>query len=609
MDTTQQQKMSLKSYLNAIGKVLSISFKLSPAAIAIKIFTAALNAVMPLLMAFFAAQTITSITAAFNSQPGAKTAALWYVTLTALIGLLDNIFTSITGYIDQVLRFKIEARISDSLYERFIALDFWRYDDKNTTDLYEKAQDFTRFFAYIFDRVTQLFISLFGMFSAIIALIVVSPWLSIAIFLAIMPSMVVQYKMSRFSVRLWRENVTARRKQTFIEYNMIQPQVISELRLYNLAKTILRLRKKYRDQDQLARFEQEKKFIKWRVLGNFLESGAQLSSLIWIVLQIAAKAQPIGQFVYVQQLVSRALGSADRFISDYGSIDEDLAKLVDYNEFMALPVVSGRSAKKIKSVETIRFENVSFKYPASDKLVLKNINFTVKKGEHIAIVGENGAGKTTLIKLLLGFYPPSSGRILINDIDLSSIDSASWHQQIGVLLQDFTRFYFLNAGENVSAGDITVLPKKSKIDRALELAEAKNLVYDLPKKLDTPLAPWLEEDGATDLSGGQWQRLGLARNFYRQAQIVILDEPTSAIDALAEAKIFDRLFDPSNKKTVITISHRLTTIEAADTIFVLKDGQIVQSGPHKLLAKDAKHEYARMFRRQLKGNDKNHKSS
>ena len=221
-------------------------------------------------------------------------------------------------------------------------------------------------------------------------------------------------------------------------------------------------------------------------------------------------------------------------------------------------------------------------------------------GDHIAIVGENGAGKTTFVKLLLGFYEPTEGVIFVDDIPLSEYDIASWHRKIGVLLQNYSAYHFLTAGENVSFGDVETQPTRPRISKALEEAEALEMVESLPKKLDTPMAPWLEEEGATDLSGGQWQRLGLARNFYRQAPIVILDEPTSAIDALAEAKIFDRLYDKENKRTIIAISHRLTTIEQADQIYVFKDGTIVQQGTHKELAAQKSGQYAHMFRRQLK---------
>lgn len=595
-----EERLRLREYLGAVGHVLKVVFKISPLSIAIKLLGGVFDAVLPLATAFFAAQTITEMALVFSGDVNARNRALLYVGLTAVFGLLSAVQSTVSSYIDEVMRFKVEAKVSDLLYERFVQMPFWRYEDKTTVDLYDKAQEFTRFFAYVFDRIMNLATSLLGVATAVVGLMFVSPLLGLLFVAAIVPQAVTQYKLTRLNIDHWRSTVTARRKQSFIEYNMIQPKIISELRLYNLAGKMLDLRKHFRSKDQGARLAFEKRFIGWRLLGNILEAAAQLGALVWAVVQISAQALPIGQFVYIQQLASRALGSISRFVSEYSSADEDLAKLKDYNDFMQLPLEKRGARTVPQQISSIRFEHVSFHYPGDDRPVLQDISLTITMGDHIAIVGENGAGKTTFVKLLLGFYEPTEGVIFVDDIPLSEYDIASWHSKIGVLLQNYSAYHFLTAGENVSFGDVKTKPTRQRISKALEEAEALEMVESLPKKLDTPMAPWLEEEGATDLSGGQWQRLGLARNFYRQAPIVILDEPTSAIDALAEAKIFDRLYDKENKRTIIAISHRLTTIEQADQIYVFKDGTIVQQGTHKELAAQKSGQYAHMFRRQLK---------
>lgn len=592
-------RMKTRDYLVAIWRVIKMSFSISKSAVVFKIVNGVLNSILPLVTAFFAGQTTTEIAAAFAGDESAKVRAIWYVVATALLGLLTAVMSSFGNYIDQVVRYRVESRVSDMLYERFALLDFWRYDDKHTADQYEKAQDFARFFAYVFDRVAQLFQSLFGVASAIIGLGFITPWLSLALIIAILPGMYTQYRLSRFQISHWRNTVVERRKQSYIEYNMIQPKIIAELRLYNLVSTFLKLRIRFRDIDQGGRLESERGFIKWRILSDALETVVQLGSLVWAVVQIAAKRFPIGQFIYIQQLVSRALGSAAQFISEFGSTDEDLAKLKDYSDFMALPITQ-TSGKKIESpVETIELKDVSFRYPNTAKYSIKNISMTINRGSHIAIVGENGAGKSTLIKLLLGFYEVTSGEILLDGVPIGDYAIDSWHKQVSVLLQSFSTFQFATIGDNVTFGDAEAEPTKQRIDKALKFAEATELVQELPKGLDSPAATWFEEDGGVELSGGQWQRIGLARNFYRQAPIVILDEPTSAIDAHAEANIFDRLFDKSNKNTLVAISHRLTTIENADITYVLSKGEIVQTGTHKELASDKNGQYAKMFRRQL----------
>ena len=597
--SNNEEKLDTKSTLLAIWRVMKLSYSISRSAILFKLISGILEAILPLFTAFLASQTITSITDAFMGVDGARDRALWFVLATAAVGLLMALKSSITNLVDQVVRFKVESRISDMLYDRFVKLDFWRYDDKASNDLFEKAKDFTNFFTYVFDRLARLFTSLFGLISAVIALGFISPWLSFILFIAIVPGLFVQYKISRFQTAHWRENVTARRKQSYIEYNMMHPDNISELRLYNLAGTMLKLRKHFRDKDQGSRLQFERKYIKWRILSDALETVVQLGSLIWVVLKIANKQLPIGQFIYVQQMVGNALGSAGVFISEYGSADEDLAKLKEYNDFMSLPLQQVGS-RKLKTIEEIRFENVSFRYPKSDVDVLKSVSFSISAGDHVAIVGENGAGKSTLVKLLLGFYEPTTGQILVNGIPLPEYDIASWHKRIGVLLQDFTKYYFTDVKENIVFGDVDAVLTNNRIKVALEQAEADELVSELPLGLKTPMATWYEEEGGTELSGGQWQRIALARNFYRQAPLMILDEPTSAIDALAESRIFDRLFERSNKKTLLAISHRLTTVENADVIYVFKNGEIVQQGNHKTLSSESSGDYVRLFRRQLK---------
>lgn len=253
---------STRSLLAAIFQVMKMSFSISPSAILFKTISGVLDSLLPLFIAFLASQTITNITEAFSGVAGAKQRAIWYVVATASVGLVTALKSSATNLVDQIVRFKVESRVSDMLYSRFVRLDFWRYDDKETIDLYDKAQDFTNFFTYVFDRIARLFTSLFGLISAIIALGFITPWLSLALTIAILPGIVVQYKISRFQTKHWRENVTARRKQAFIEYNMIQPKQISELRLYNLAHKILKLRQHFRDVDQGSRLQFERKYVK-----------------------------------------------------------------------------------------------------------------------------------------------------------------------------------------------------------------------------------------------------------------------------------------------------------------------------------------------------------
>ena len=433
------------------------------------------------------------------------------------------------------------------------------------------------------------------------ALIAINAWLGLAVVLAAVPSVIVQFRLSRLNANHWRENVETRRHASWIEWEMLKPQKMIDLRLYGLVRHLLDMRMALLEKDQKTRIDFERKFLAKRLAAELFQAAVEVGALVWVVYEIVAHRQPIGQFLFVQQTAGRALGSVSSLVSTVNSMDEDLANLFDYQRFMELPIAK-QGGKTVPALRRdIRFKDVSFRYPGSDTLVLDHINLTIKRGQHVALVGENGAGKTTLLKLLAGLYKPVSGEVVVDGVPLKLVNVQTWHRQLGVLSQNFTQYDFATAAENVWFGDVSKTSSQERVDTALREAEAAKFVAKLPKGVDSYVNQWMESDDGVkgvDLSGGQWQRLALARNFYRDSPIVILDEPTSAIDALAEARIFDRLFR-QKQKTIITVSHRLSTVEKADMIFMLAHGKVVEHGTHAELV--VQHgAYYHMFESQLR---------
>ena len=598
----KSKKLSNKEFLGAIVGVAKLSLRIAPLAVGFKLFGAVIDAILPIAITFFAALTTTELAAAYGGDAAAGQRAIMYVIITAVLGLVMTAWRSIDQYVQQLMRFRVEAEVSDMMYEHFLSLEFWRYDDKTTADLYDRAQKFSQFFAYVFDRIAGVLTQVITLTFTLIALSLFLPWLALFVLVAVIPGLFIQFKLSRAQVAHWNANVDVRRARSHIEWNLLQPNAIAELRLNGLVRHLLDLRRSLRDRDEKTRLKFERDYISKRLWADVLEAGTEVGALIWIILQIIARAQPIGQFIYVQQLVSRAISAANACVSQISSIDEDLANLFDYQEFMKLPSSKGGRTMLEQPPEVIKVVNVSFHYPQSDTDVLQHINLTIQRGQRVAIVGENGAGKSTLIKLLTGLYRPTSGSITLDDMPLTDISVESWHKKVSVLQQDFQHYIFTNVQNNVYFGDTDQPIDHGRIDDALHKAEAYNFVQKLPQKLLTYPSPWMEDEDrnkGVNLSGGQWQRLALARTFYRNAPIIILDEPTSAIDALAEVRIFNRLFDAANKKTVITISHRLSTVEKADMIVMLQNGRIVETGTHRELVKQ-KGAYYTMFEGQIK---------
>lgn len=599
------KKMTKREIVAALFQVAKITYKAAPLMVIVQLVGSIITAVLPIVTTYFAALTTTALADAYAGDQSAGTRAMEYVFITAGLGISLIAWNSVSSYVEQLMRYRVAAAMSDQMYEHFLSLDFWRYDDKKTADLYDRATQFANFFPYVFDRLSNIISSFIAMIAGMVALILVSWWLGLILVVAIIPGIYIQFKLSRAQTQHWNENVETRRATSMIEYGLLQrPDFIAELRLYGMVRYLLDMRMRLRDKDEKERIEFERKYIFKKLGADALEAAAEVIALLFTVTQIIARNQPVGQFLYVQQVVSRALNGSNSFVNQVSSIDQDVANLFDYQKFMDLPERRHTDIKLLQVPDTISLDNVSFAYPLTKVNVLKHVSFEIKKGQHIAIVGENGAGKSTLIKILLGLYQPTDGKVLVDSQDLSKVSVSDWHRHLGVLQQDYLSYTFATAKENVFYGDVSRPFDQSRYDNAIERAESGKFLDKLPKKADSYISTWMEDaDGnnGVDLSGGQWQRLALARNFYRDSPIIILDEPTSAIDALAESRIFKHLF-ADKTKTVITISHRLSTIEKADVIYMLQEGSLVEQGTHReLVAKRGV--YYTMFESQLSDRD------
>ena len=279
---------------------------------------------------------------------------------------------------------------------------------------------------------------------------------------------------------------------------------------------------------------------------------------------------------------------------------EDNLYLSNLYEFLAYPVPpdEGRAEYGPDPDRGIEFENVSFRYPGASEDALTNINLSIRPGQSLALVGENGSGKTTLIKLLTRLYTPTAGRILLDGLDLRDWGLAALHRRIGVIFQDFGRYQF-SVGENIGAGDVGHIDDPARWAVAATSGMAAPFIESMPEGYETQLGRWFK--GGRELSGGQWQKIALSRAFMRsEADILILDEPTAAMDAASEVAIYDHFRRESRDKITILISHRFSTVRAADHIIVIEEGQILERGNHsELLAADGR--YAHLFKLQAEG--------
>jgi ATP-binding cassette subfamily B protein len=338
----------------------------------------------------------------------------------------------------------------------------------------------------------------------------------------------------------------------------------------------------------------------WGFFLGLLATVTLYGAYAWIALAAIASRITLGQMTMYLMLFRQGQAAVSAILSAIGGMYEDnlyLSTLYDYLETPA-PARSGALVRGPDPADGIRFEHVSFTYPGAEQPSLTDINLHIRPGESLALVGENGSGKTTLIKLLTRLYTPTSGRITLDGQDLADWEESALRQRIGVIFQDFTRYQLL-VGENIGAGDVRYFEDQHRWQEASDKGMATSFIESLPDGFRTPLGKWFKD--GRELSGGQWQKIALARAFMRsQADILVLDEPTAAMDAAAEAAVFERFRALTAKRIAILISHRFSTVRMADQIVVIQDGRIVEQGSHETLMRQDGH-YAHLFSLQAKG--------
>jgi ATP-binding cassette subfamily B protein len=405
----------------------------------------------------------------------------------------------------------------------------------------------------------------------------------------------------RFSSKLYswkRRRTEMERRAQYVHWLLTDSGHAKEVRTFALGK---RFREQYVQlRDQLRR--ESLGLASRRSLADLLAGAvavfATFGAFAYIAWRAVQGAISVGLMVAYYQAFQTSLGSLQAVLRGFAALYEDSLFLSDYDEFMSLEshVLSPPDARRLPTpMQTgIIFEGVSFGYPNTARTALKDISLTILPGQITALVGANGSGKTTLVKLLCRLYDPSAGRITLDGVDLRDFDLLELRRQLNIMFQDFSQ-YQLTARENINIGDVDVDPPSPAIETAARDAGVHETIGALRDGYETSLGKWFE--GGEELSAGEWQRLALARVFLRKAQVLVLDEPASALDPQAEWDVYQHLRDLAGERAVVVVSHRLSTVRSADMIYVFDQGHIVESGKHdELVALGG--QYASMLRAQ-----------
>ncbi len=509
------------------------------------------------------------------------------------------VYYTVNSYlIEYTLRSKFQNLLTRKFTEKLASLDFAHLENGEIRNLIAKVEDtFTwrlydnlRIVSYLIYNFSALFLSL------IIALRFNSSYF-ILLALFSTPFYYLRMKYGNAYWSIYSSHAQDTNYLWYLRHLFTNFQTLFEIKIYQLKDFFLR--KMFQTQEKLINnyIKPIKKYTFWSIFTNFLIPVVIFFAIKNFIGAVFIKKFSIGDFTLFLNTLFTFSGQLSNILLNFGSLYENSLFVDDYFKLLDIKNKNDEKNRLIlkEEFQTISFENVSFYYPQGQKLVLKNISFTIKKGENIALVGRNGAGKTTLIKLLLGFYPPTEGKILINDIDLKKINLHWWWKQVGILFQDFAKYY-LTLKENIYFGQIKKIDDY-KIIEALKKAQGEDLLKG-KKALNQILGRWFEE--GEEISVGQWQKVAIARALYRNAPLLILDEPTSNIDPESEEKIFENLVDLYRDKTLLFISNRFSTVRKADKIFVIDQGDIIEKGDHKQLLK-LNGLYAQFFKTQEKG--------
>ncbi|MCW7493796.1 ABC transporter ATP-binding protein/permease [Leptospira sp. 2 VSF19] len=526
--------------------------------------------------------------------------AVWLVYAEGLFTILYFGTQKLYNIAYTLLRIRLGQEVNERILSKAIRLELTQFEDSETYDKMTQARTeasskplsmVTRFFTIAQSSIT--IISFFGL------LIKLSPLASLILVIAAIPSFIAETKFSNHSFRLFRWKAKETREQVYLETLMAREDNAKEILLFDLGKEFLN---RYKENFQKIYSEDKKLTIRkgmFSFLLGLLSQFAFYGSYVWIVCLALVHKISLGEMTMYLVIFRQGQNTFSNALSAFGGIYEDHLYIENLMEFLDLPILNRYGNKKGNHHKTgIVFDSVSFLYPGAKEPSLSNVSFELKAEEKLAIVGENGSGKTTLIKLLTRLYSPTSGNIYLDGINLEDWDEESLRRRFGVIFQNFVQYQF-KVGENIGMGDVQKIQSETEWISAAKLGMAHDFVTRLEKGYSTRLGKWFQD--GRELSGGQWQKVALSRAFMRtNADILILDEPTSAIDAEAEMKVFEHFREHTQGKTVILISHRFSTVRMADQILVLEQGKKTEWGSHEELLLN-KGKYEKLFRLQQAG--------
>ena len=556
---------------------------------------------MPLAI-LYVGKLIVDLVISITTTQATVTSYLWkLVALEFGLAILSDILSRGINLMDSLLGDLFSNHTSIKIINHAATLDLEQFENSTFYDKMERARQQTigrtillsQVFSQVQDLITMAFLAA--------GLLAFNPWLIVMLIVAIIPAFLGEAYFNDKTYALSRKQTPEKRELDYVRFLGASDDTAKEVKIFNLSGFII---SRFRHLSNRFYAQNKKLAIRrtaWGALLAILGSAGYYSAYVFIIGQTVTGAITIGSLTFLAGSFRQLRGLMETILLRFNSVSQGAVYLQDFFDFFEIQPTIVTSTRPLPFPNPIKqgftFDDVGFRYANSEKWANRHINFTLHPGEKIALVGENGAGKTTLVKLLARLYDPTEGRILLDGVDLKEYDLNELRIQIGVIFQDFIR-YQMSVSQNIAVGNIIEQDNEELITESSKQSLAHTMIERLPQKYEQMLGRRF--NNGIELSGGEWQKIALARAYMKDAQLLILDEPTAALDARAEYEVFQRFADLTKGKSAVLISHRFSTVRMADRIIVLENGRLIEMGNHQqLLEIDGR--YAELFGLQAMG--------
>ena len=601
LDASLRRK--LRDIIRIVPRVYSFLWQVTPGYFAISCAIMVVTALIPAAIIYMTKVIVDGVVEA-ASGGGDWTELVTPVAVVFALWLVETLLGSVSNMVQSMLGERVEFSAQERIVEKAGSLDIAFYENPKFYDQLRHAQDQLYQVTGIVWSSIGLLRSGVGLTAMAGLLTILHPLAIVVLFVTVLPSLLMQGFFARLYFDFDTQWVRNYRMLDYLKRLLTSRDSAKEIRIFTLKDALVARFRDFRETQLRAFLRMQLRSLRVRTGLDVVSLAGVASIWAYAVYQAALARITVGDLTLVFNAAQQARGQLNALVGSGGQVYEQALFATRFFDLLDMDPASVEAAlapptanpEPVPTPMTrgIEFRNVSFKYPGTDKWILRDVSFEIPARSKVAIVGENGAGKTTMVKLLSRLYDPVEGEIRFDGRDLRGYDLAELRRDVAVVFQDFFR-YDLSAADNVGFGEVRALDDRDRIQAAAKQAGAHDIIEALPKGYDTVLGRTFDE--GVDLSGGEWQHLAISRAFLSDAQVLVLDEPTAALDAFKEHRLYEQVAELSANKTVVFISHRFSTVRMADLIVVVEDGQMTELGDHETLI-ERNGKYAAMFNTQ-----------